>query len=339
MFYLSNYRTLLKITNQVYYNRMSNQRIHSPSAETFDHAAASLKAGDIVSFPTETVYGLGADATNSEAIAKIYAAKERPSFNPLIVHISNLDKAPQYVVINDLAEKLAAAFWPGPFTMVLPLKENSDISDLITAGLNTVAIRVPQNKIAHQLLEHFQGPIAAPSANKSGQISPTTAAHVDGEFGDELSFIIDGGPCEKGIESTIVQVTNTDVILLRPGNITIADIEKIAERPVLQNTDDHAKPTSPGQLTSHYAPNTKMRLNATTINEGECYLGFGDIAGDLNLSSSSDLNEAATNLFSMMRTLDTMNKSTIAVAPIPSIGLGVAINDRLQRAAAPKDKT
>ncbi|MBT5187816.1 MAG: threonylcarbamoyl-AMP synthase [Kordiimonadaceae bacterium] len=318
---------------------MSNQRIHSPSAKTFDLAATILKEGDIISFPTETVYGLGADATNSSAIAKIYSAKERPSFNPLIVHILSAEKASQYVIMNELTKKLADAFWPGPFTMVLPLKEGSGISDLITAGLDTVAIRVPKNEIAHQLLELFSGAVAAPSANKSGQISPTTAAHVDGEFGDELSFIIDGGACEKGIESTIVQVTNKDVILLRPGNITISDIEKVIGCSVLINNADGTKPTSPGQLTSHYAPNSKMRLNATKVYEDECYLTFGNIEGDLNLSPAGNLNEAAANLFSMMRALDQMNKTTIAVAPIPFTGLGLAINDRLQRAAAPKDSS
>ncbi|MBT5074982.1 MAG: threonylcarbamoyl-AMP synthase [Kordiimonadaceae bacterium] len=317
---------------------MTERRLYIPSIKTYVLAASKLKQGDIVSFPTETVYGLGADATNSSGVAKIYAAKERPSFNPLIVHLASAEKAQQYVKMNALAQKLADKFWPGPFTMVLPLKENSGLSDLISAGLDTVAVRVPKNDVAHSLLEHFDGPIAAPSANKSGNISPTTAQHVDGEFGEELEMIIDGGPCEKGIESTIVQIEGEQIIILRPGNITISEIEAVTSENVIFNAQSSDTPNSPGQLESHYAPNSKMRLNASEVFSGECFLGFGECGpSTVNLSPSGDLIEAAANLFSMMRKLDQMDFDTIAVAHIPPTGLGMAINDRLKRAAAPRD--
>lgn len=319
---------------------MTKSRFYIPSKETFELATKKLDAGEIVSFPTETVYGLGADATNSTAVAKIYGAKQRPRFNPLIVHLSEADKAQNYVQMNSLAQKLADSFWPGPFTMVLPLREKSGLSDLITAGLDTVAVRVPKNSIAHELLRTFDGPIAAPSANKSGNISPTTAAHVDGEFGDELDMIIDGGPCDKGLESTIVQIDDSGITLLRPGNITPADIEKVTGQTIHLNDQPSDNPVAPGQLKSHYAPNAKMRLNATRPTPGEAYLAFGQnssTANSLNLSPTGDLIEAASNLFSMMRALDHLNLQTIAVAPIPNTGLGIAINDRLERAAAPRE--
>lgn len=318
---------------------MTESRLYTPSKDTFNLATKMLKQGDILSFPTETVYGLGADATNSVAVAKIFTAKSRPSFNPLIVHVSDTTKAKQFVKMNDLAKKLADAFWPGPFTMVLPLKEESGLSDLITAGLDTVAIRVPKNKIAHDLLTHFGGAIAAPSANKSGRISATSAAHVYEELGEKIEMIIDGGPCEKGIESTIVQVINDEIFMLRPGNITAKDIkEKIGVTVKTKNTPTD-NPVAPGQLKSHYAPNSKMRLNIKTPNPNEAFLAFGpcDITETcLNLSVNGDLEQAATNLFSMMRALDQLKLDSIAVAPIPRTGLGIAINDRLERAAAPK---
>lgn len=322
---------------------MINQQIYKASEKTIKKACGLLKSGELVSFPTETVYGLGADATNGLAIAKIFAAKNRPQFNPLIVHISSQKEAQQYVKMNDLAKILADAFWPGPFTMVLPLLKNNPLSELITAGLDTVAVRVPKNTTAHNLLQQFGGPIAAPSANISGQISPTTAQHVASEFGHELQMIIDGGPCEKGIESTIIQVTKDQVILLRPGNITTQDIEKIIHRKVFMVKNDGHKPNSPGQLKSHYAPKTPIRLNISEPKDDECLLAFGDvqISDDtymLNLSENGDLKDAAANLFSMLRSLDKMNFSSIAVSPIPNIGLGIAINDRLGRAAAPKDE-
>lgn len=319
---------------------MNEQRLYKPSKKTFVLAAEKLKQGDIVSFPTETVYGLGADARDSKAVAKIYAAKERPSFNPLIVHLASVEKVQQYVKMDDLAKRLADSFWPGPFTMVLPLKEGCGLSDLVSAGLDTVAVRVPKNEVAHSLLEQFDGPIAAPSANKSGHISPTTADHVEGEFGAELTMIIDGGACEKGIESTIVQIEGEQIILLRPGNVSQVELERVSGAKVILNNESTEKPNSPGQLESHYAPTSKMRLNAKEINSDECLLGFGDCGpSTVNLSPSGDLREAAANLFSMMRKLDQMDFETIAVSPIPPTGLGVAINDRLRRAAAPRDNS
>ena len=341
MFRYTNYRTVLKVNFQAYCIRMNKSRIHKPELRTIESAVGLLRLGNIVSFPTETVYGLGADATNSAAIAKVFAAKNRPTFNPLIVHLSDPSEAEHYVEMNEIALALAFAFWPGPFTMVLPLKDNSPISDLITVGLDTVAIRVPANKVAHKLLETFGGPIAAPSANKSGHISPTTAHHVDGEFGDELEMIIDGGPCDKGIESTIVQVMDDQIILLRPGSITAEDIKIITNIKVITIIEPTDNPVAPGQLKSHYAPNAKMRLNADEPKDGEAYLAFGKTSAHdnmLNLSSIGDLEEAAANLFSMMRVLDDLDLKTIAVAPIPMSGLGLAINDRLTRAAAPKEE-
>lgn len=319
---------------------MNKKRIYKPIRNNICHAAEILRDGNIVSFPTETVYGLGADATNGKAVAKIFSAKNRPNFNPLIVHLPDPSAAEQYVEMNEIAQKLAFTFWPGPFTMVLPLKKDSDISDLITAGLDTVAIRVPANAVAHELLEEFGGPIAAPSANKSGHISPTTAGHVDSEFGEELSMILDGGPCDKGIESTIVQVTEDSVTLLRPGSITADDIKNATDINVMTSTAPTDNPVAPGQLKSHYAPNANMRLNAESPNENEAYLAFGETNitnNTMNLSTNGDLEEAAANLFSMMRELDDLGLNSIAVAPIPENGLGIAINDRLSRAAAPKE--
>jgi len=318
---------------------MTDSRFYKPSKKTFKFAAKKLNAGDILSFPTETVYGLGADATNNKAVAKIFAAKKRPNFNPLIVHVSDAIKARRYVIMNTLAQKLATSFWPGPFTMVLPLKKNNGLSNLITAGMDTVAVRVPKHKIAQELLHIFDGPIAAPSANKSGKISPTTAAHVDSEFFNELDMIIDGGVCEKGLESTIVQVNENGITLLRPGNVTQEDIEKVAGQSVKINELQSDSPIAPGQLKSHYAPNAGMRLNVLKPKSGEAYLSFGhnvETSNSLNLSPSGNLIEAAANLFSMMRSLDHLKIKTIAVAPIPAVGLGVAINDRLERAAAAK---
>ncbi len=321
---------------------MNHNRIYKPNQTTYEQASGLLAAGELVSFPTETVYGIGADASNGEAVAKIYAAKNRPDFNPLIVHVSDRDSASNYALMNDLAKRLADAFWPGPFTMVLPRKKKCGISSLVTAGLETIAIRVPKNDVAHALISTFNGPVAAPSANKSGKISPTTAHHVEEEFGGELQMIIDGGPCEKGIESTIVAITDNHVTLLRPGSITADDIKKIVGKKI--NISEIIPPqiNAPGQMASHYAPNTKMRLNVSNPQPGECLLAFGDIDNttdtfNLNLSRSGNLNEAAANLFSMMRKLDAMGFSTIAVSPIPETGLGVAINDRLRRAAAPKE--
>ncbi|MDA7568703.1 L-threonylcarbamoyladenylate synthase [Emcibacteraceae bacterium] len=319
---------------------MAKSRIYKPTAEAIIMASDILKKGEVVSFPTETVYGLGADATNSDAIAKIFSAKNRPSFNPLIIHLPNTQMVEKYVELSQLTKDLSNIFWPGPFTMVLPLKKNSGISTLITAGLETVAIRVPSHPVAHTLLNEFNGPIAAPSANKSGQISPTTAQHVDQEFGDELELIIDGGPCDNGLESTIVKVVYDQLTILRPGNVTVEEIQEKIEVKIVTDTHPTDNPIAPGQLKSHYAPNANVRLNVINPEMNEAYLAFGDtnqVENMLNLSPSGDLEEAASNLFSMMRSLDQLNLKTISVAPIPKSGVGVAINDRLERAAAPKD--
>ena len=339
IYYFSNYKIVIESFIQVYCARMTDSRFYRPSKKTFKLAVKKLNDGDILSFPTETVYGLGADATNNTAVAKIFSAKNRPIFNPLIVHVSDTINVKRYVIMNTLAQKLASNFWPGPFTMVLPVKKNNGLSDFITAGLDTVAVRVPKHKVAQELLHIFDGPIAAPSANKSGKISPTTAAHVDSEFFDELDMIIDGGVCEKGLESTIIQINENGIILLRPGSITQEDIEKIAGQSVKMNELQSGSPISPGQLKSHYAPNARMRLNVLTPKPGEAYLAFGhniETLNSLNLSPTRNLIEAAANLFSMMRALDHLKIEIIAVAPIPAVGLGVAINDRLERAAAAK---
>lgn len=337
----TNYRTVLKKIFQAYCSIMTKSRIYKPTAEVIKKASDTLKQGEIISFPTETVYGLGADAIDTQAVAKIFSAKNRPSFNPLIVHLPSIEMVEKYVELSPLARSLSEAFWPGPFTMVLPLKKESGISKLITAGLKTVAIRVPTHPVARQLLTEFNGPIAAPSANKSGHISPTTAQHVDEEFGNELGMIIDGGACDNGIESTIVKVENNQLILLRPGNITKEMIEEKLKTNIETDNKPTDNPIAPGQLKSHYAPNAKIRLNVSNPNNNEAYLAFGNkqsIDNMLNLSQNGNLEEAASNLFSMMRALDKLDINTIAVAPIPKSGLGIAINDRLERAAAPKDK-
>lgn len=297
-------------------------------------AAEIFRAGGLVAFPTETVYGLGADATNDTAVAGIYAAKGRPSFNPLIVHVASVEAAKTLVKWNDYAEKVASAFWPGPLTMVLPLKDGAPISKLVTAGLSTLAVRVPANTVAHQLLETFGGPVAAPSANRSGQISPTRANHVIDDLSGRIHGILDGGACENGLESTIVGLADVPT-MLRPGHITREELSKTLGLPVaLRHEGDSI--SAPGQTLSHYAPKAKVRLNAIDLQDGEVCLGFGDMDCDLNLSTTEDLLEAAANLFEFLHQLDDKGADTIAVAPIPHVGLGIAINDRLTRAAAPR---
>ncbi|ANP37677.1 MULTISPECIES: L-threonylcarbamoyladenylate synthase [Rhodobacterales] len=298
-------------------------------------AADLLKAGQLVSFPTETVYGLGADARNGTAVASVYAAKGRPSFNPLIAHVHSVAAAQQLVQWNDLAERLAAAFWPGPLTLVLPLREDHGVSGLVTAGLQTLAVRVPAHPTALRLLRLVDGPVAAPSANPSGRISPTTAAHVLAGLNGRIAAVVDDGPCGVGVESTIVGLSGPDPMLLRPGGLAAEDIEATLGTSLTDR--DAADPLSaPGQLLSHYAPNARVRLNATEAGEGELLLGFGSMDCDLNLSAVGDLAEAAANLFEHLHRLDAIGQP-IAVAPIPEHGLGSAINDRLRRAAAPRD--
>lgn len=310
----------------------------SPSPAGLARAVELLQAGALVSFPTETVYGLGADARQGKAVAAIYAAKGRPSFNPLIAHVASAEAAQRYVRWNHWAETLAQAFWPGPLTLVLPLKPGHGISELVTAGLQTLALRVPAHPSAQKLLQALDGPVAAPSANPSGKISPTCAAHVMAGLSGRIAAVLEDGSCAVGLESTIIGLTTETPMLLRPGGLAVEEIEAVLGQP-LANRDIHDPLTAPGQLLSHYAPQERVRLNATEPRAGECYLGFGCYSGarasDLSLSDSGDLVEAAANLFGQLHLLDQQGKP-IAVAPIPQAGLGLAINDRLQRAAAPR---
>lgn len=308
--------------------------ILQPDAAGLAKAAALLSSGDLVALPTETVYGLGADARNGRAVAAIYAAKNRPQFNPLIVHVPSIAAARQYVEWSDTADILAQAFWPGPLTMVLPLIKGHGLSPLVTAGLSTLALRVPAHPSATALLEAFDGPVAAPSANPSGRISPTTAAHVLQGLGDRVAAIVDDGPCSVGLESTILGLTPNPV-LLRAGGLPIEAIEAALGKPLPVLSHHDKTITAPGQLTSHYAPNAALRMNAQHAKADEVYLGFGAMECDLNLSQNGDLLEAASALFDCLHQLDALNLP-IAVAPIPDRGLGRAINDRLTRAAAPR---
>ena len=305
-----------------------------PDTAGLEKAAAILSVGGLVSFPTETVYGLGADARNDVAVAKIYAAKGRPSFNPLIVHLADMASVANYCEINDTARQLAAAFWPGALTLVLPLKADAGVSKLVTAGLDTLAVRVPDHSVAHGVLSAFGGPIAAPSANPSGRISPTTAAHVAAGLAGRIDAVVDGGECHVGVESTIVSCVGAPA-LLRAGGIPVEALEACLGQELVVGQDPDL-PTAPGQLASHYAPQGKVRLNAPYAQEGEVLLGFGPVEADLNLSVAGDLAEAAARLFACLHELDAMGAERIAVSPIPNHGLGRAINDRLQRAAAPR---
>lgn len=297
-------------------------------------AAATLATGDLVAMPTETVYGLAGDARSGTAVARIFEAKGRPSFNPLIVHVPDIAAAQTYGLWSDTAQILAEAFWPGPLTLVLPLNTASGLSSLVTAGQNSVALRIPAHPVALALLRAFGGPLAAPSANPSGQISPTQPAHVARGLGGRIAAILDGGPCGIGVESTIIGLTGAP-ILLRPGGLPVEAIEDaLGARLSLRNDTDPI--TAPGQLGSHYAPKATMRLNAETANPGETLLGFGPAQDALlNLSPSGDLTEAAANLFDHLHQLD-RTATHIAVSMIPEHGLGRAINDRLRRAAAPR---
>ena len=316
---------------------MKSPDMHILPDDVSGHASAAsiLGSGGLVAFPTETVYGLGADARNDDAVARIYAAKGRPSFNPLIVHFAQLDAVHQHVVWSDVAHTLAQAFWPGPLTLVLPKAPKSDVSQLVTAGLDTLAVRMPAHPTARAVLQAYGGPVAAPSANRSGQISPTRAHHVVQGLGDRIDAVVDGGNCDVGVESTIVGLTDRPV-LLRPGGIPEEALVKALGRPIAVRKKADGI-SAPGQLSSHYAPSARMRLNATEWEPGEARLGFGDVNCDLNLSPSKDLMEAASHLFDYLHKLDAAGAQTIAVSPIPHHGLGVAINDRLSRAAAPRE--
>ncbi|MEY1557493.1 L-threonylcarbamoyladenylate synthase [Yoonia sp. R2331] len=305
----------------------------APDAAGLAQAAELLTAGQLVAFPTETVYGLGADARNDAAVAAIYAAKGRPSFNPLIVHLPDLKTARRYVVFDDAAERLAAAFWPGALTLVLPLRPDAGISKLVTAGLPTLAVRVPDHPVGQGLLAAFGAPVAAPSANPSGRVSPTSANHVLAGLGDRVAAVVDGGACGVGLESTIL--ATQPPTLLRAGGIPAEALTACLGVPLAVDTTP-TSPTAPGQLASHYAPRGVVRLNVTAPNPDEVLLGFGPVDAALNLSPAGDVTEAAANLFEMLHRLDAMQATLIAVSPIPDHGLGAAINDRLRRAAAPR---
>jgi len=299
-------------------------------------AAACLAAGGLVAFPTETVYGLGADARNGEAIARLYAAKGRPRFNPLIAHVADAAAARRLARFDAAAEKLAAAFWPGPLTLVLPKRPDCAVADLALAGLDSVAVRVPAHPVAQALLAAFAGPVVAPSANRSGHVSPTSAAHVLADLRGRVDMVIDAGPCAVGLESTIVACLDVPT-LLRPGGLPREEIERVLGRRLALAAVSDKAPLAPGMLSSHYAPKAKLRLNADMAAPGEALLGFGPAhEAALNLSPRGDLIEAAANLFSHLRALDASGAGSIAVMKVPREGLGEAINDRLVRAAAPK---
>lgn len=297
-----------------------------------DRAATLIAQGQLVAFPTETVYGLGGNARDGRAVAAIYAAKGRPSFNPLIVHVPSVADARDIAVWSDQAETLAAQFWPGPLTLVLPLKDGHGLSDLVTAGLPSVAIRVPASDLARDLLRQAGCPVAAPSANPSGKISPTTAAHVMTGLDGKIAAVLDGGACAVGLESTIIGLAAAPAYL-RAGGISASEVETALGMPLAAPGPSI---TAPGQLVSHYAPSANVRLNASTWHSGELRLGFGATDCDLNLSAAGDLVEAAANLFGHLHKLDAMQGDQIAVSPIPMEGIGIAINDRLARAAAPR---
>ena len=299
-------------------------------------AATLLAGGELVAFPTETVYGLGGDARSDRTVARIFEAKGRPRFNPLIVHVADMATARRIAVFDPLAEKIADAFWPGPLTLVLPLRPEAGISPLVTAGLPSVAIRLPEHSVARALLTAFGGPVAAPSANPSGRVSPTRAAHVLAGLEGRIAAVVDGGPCAVGVESTILGLAGAPR-LLRPGGIPAEALVACLGHPLAAGGDE-ARPNAPGQLASHYAPGAPVRVGATEKRPGEVWIGFGKgtEAAELNLSPSGDLVEAAANLFHLLREADRIATGGIAVAPVPDRGLGRAINDRLRRAAAPR---
>ncbi|CAA6606231.1 Threonylcarbamoyl-AMP synthase [Rhodospirillaceae bacterium LM-1] len=302
--------------------------------ENLAKAAATLREGGLVAFPTETVYGLGADAANDQAVARIFEAKGRPSFNPLISHVADIEAAERIAIFDGRARKLAQQFWPGPLTLVLPRRPEGRVSLLATAGLDTLAVRIPNHPAALELLRAFHGPVAAPSANPSGKLSPTRADHVVLGLGKKAQLVLDGGPCQVGLESTVLSLTQETPCLLRPGGISLEALKELLG-PVEVAAEGGAI-QSPGQMESHYAPHAKLRLNAIQVKSGEALLGFGPTApvGCLNLSPAGDLIEAAAHLFAYLRELDQPGVDVIVVMPIPRHGLGLAINDRLRRAAA-----
>jgi L-threonylcarbamoyladenylate synthase len=319
-------------------------RMTAATPDALQDAARCLRAGGLVAFPTETVYGLGADAGNAAAIARLYQAKGRPAFNPLIAHVADLAAARNIAIFDAEALELAESFWPGPLTLVLPKAPNCPVADLATAGLDTVAVRIPAHPVALALLRAVGGAVVAPSANLSGHVSPTTAAHVQSDLAGRIDLIVDGGPVSVGVESTIVGCFEQPM-LLRPGGLPREAIERVLGRALLQPPQDpdgaSGCPVAPGMLASHYAPRTRVRLMADEVRSGEALLAFGPTAmpgldnaiAMMNLSESGDLAEAATNLFGYLRALDARGAASIAVMPVPDHDLGEAINDRLRRAA------
>jgi L-threonylcarbamoyladenylate synthase len=323
--------------------------VRTADKHAIDEAGHLIREGALVAFPTETVYGLGANASDGRAVAAIFAAKGRPRFNPLIVHVPDLAAAERIAELTPAARRLAEAFWPGPLTLVLKRRPEAGISDLVSAGLDTIALRVPAHPVARALLAAAGCPLAAPSANRSGRVSPTEALHVLDDLGSTPAMILDGGPTVHGLESTVVGASGSQLTLLRPGAIPREAIETVLGAPLADNpaADDH-HPSSPGQLASHYAPAAALRLDARDVRPGEALLSFGSGAPEtsgpaINLSPEGDLVEAAARLFAALRALDRAlagySAATIAVMPIPDRGLGEAINDRLRRAAAPRSLT
>lgn len=318
-------------------SKPSDMQIMPAGDAAIARAVSLLQAGDPVALPTETVYGLAADASSAQAVAAIYRTKGRPDFNPLIVHVPDMASARRLAVFGVRAEKLAGAFWPGPLTLVLPLADGAQVAPAVTAGLPTIALRCPAHPMMRAVLQASGMALAAPSANRSGAISPTTAAHVAASLGASVPLIIDGGPCRAGLESTIVALRNFGGAsggwqLLRPGPVDPAAIAALLGEDAMPLTDQAIE--APGQLASHYAPTKPVRLNADTPQAGEWLIGFGDIAGDDTLSATGDLAEAAANLYAALHRADASPRLSIAVAPIPAVAMGDAINDRLRRAAA-----
>ncbi|WP_273789574.1 L-threonylcarbamoyladenylate synthase [Bartonella sp. ML70XJBT] len=320
---------------------MTIQTLNSVSIK---EAIVLLEQGKLVALPTETVYGLAGDATNGRALSSIFSTKKRPQFNPLIAHVNSIEMAERYVEIDFLSRQLMEAFWPGPLTLVLPLKAQHDIHPLTTAGLNTLAIRFPDSRFS-EIVQYFGRPLAAPSANQSGRLSPTSAEAVFASLGESVPLILDGGPTRIGLESTIVKICGEDIYLLRPGGLASDKIEEVVGKS-LKRIDQRAVIEAPGMLKSHYAPDAAIRLNVEKVENGEALLAFGPkrVMGAenavfiLNLSEEGKLEEAASHLFQYLKELDSLKVRWIAVEPIPSYGLGEAINDRLIRAAAPREK-
>ena len=334
--------------NLVSVNMTRKTLILSAGDAATEAASRTLAVGGLVAFPTETVYGLGADAANATAIADLYKAKGRPAFNPLIAHVADLASAERIGRFDARATMLARAFWPGPLTLVVPKTQACPVADLATAGLDTVAIRVPAHPVAQAILHAFGGAVVAPSANRSGHVSPTLASHVESDLSGRIDLIVDGGPVTVGVESTIIGCFETPV-LLRPGGLPREQIEAVLGgplgRPAADAGSDSSQPLAPGMLASHYAPRANVRLNARDVAPGEALLAFGPASlpgietavSVMNLSASGDLDEAAANLFGYLRSLDAKTPRTIAVMPVPRHGLGEAINDRLRRAAVARD--